>query len=294
MVEPFDTLQQHGYFELANNFVVVSLWWVGWGCWQRAIFNYVNWQRIFFLVNSLFFPPIQSPSKQWICTFPALIANCTSYAVPPQLRLRVFGWLLCFIANWQLPKAIAYCIFLILLSANFMAKKYVTTSSHTFRPSHVSSPIPPPPRTLLFGWLLRVVVKWLPFNAEAPSLSLFCDGLCFSTPKKGKKSGKCKPTTGKLQQTYGVPWSQDLGAPLPYPWRDRATPQEGRVATHFDCCLLCCVVFVLRAPFCYLSYNTGRESTSAKAKWPTFVQSKHNICTQKPQILIGRQNFHHL
>jgi hypothetical protein len=48
------------------------------------------------------------------------------------------------------------------------------------------------------------------------------------------------------------------------------------------CCVVCCVVCGER--FLIFSYRSGRKSTLAKAKWPTFVQSYHKICTQRPQV----------
>ncbi len=47
-------------------------------------------------------------------------------------------------------------------------------------------------------------------------------------------------------------------------------------AAHFDCCVCVCgCVLCVGAIF---SYYTGRKSTLAKAKWPTFAHSYHKIC----------------
>ncbi len=68
-----------------------------------------------------------------------------------------------------------------------------------------------------------------------PSLSLIFDGSCFSAPSKRTSRGDHKPATGRLLWTHGESWRQDLGAPLPYPWRERAKLLEGRVAAaHLD------------------------------------------------------------
>jgi hypothetical protein len=71
---------------------------------------------------------------------------------------------------------------------------------------------------------------------------------------------------------------------------ERAKPLErAAVAAHFDCCVLCVCLWFAWATF---SDQSGRKSTSAKAKWLTFAQSYHEICTQRPQILIARHNNH--
>jgi hypothetical protein len=49
----------------------------------------------------------------------------------------------------------------------------------------------------------------------------------------------------------GDVWRQDLGAPLPYHWRERAKLLEGRVAVavaHVGFCVLCCVVLCVVIP----------------------------------------------
>jgi hypothetical protein len=77
---------------------------------------------------------------------------------------------------------------------------------------------------------------------------------------------------------------QDLGAPLPYQWRERAKPLEGMVAAavaHVGCCVLCCVVCCDLSKF---SYNPGSNTISANSKWPIFAQSYHKIGQQTPQI----------
>jgi hypothetical protein len=67
------------------------------------------------------------------------------------------------------------------------------------------------------------------------------------------------------------------GALLPYPWRESKLLDRAVVAAHFGCgvCVCGCVLCVGATFICH----TGRKSTSAKAKWPTFVHSYHKICT---------------
>jgi hypothetical protein len=111
---------------------------------------------------------------------------------------------------------------------------------HTFRRNHVSSIMIPSLLTLTFGWLSRLTSKQQPPKAETPSLLLFFDGSHFGAPSKGTSRGNREPATGRLLWTHGESRCQDLGAPLPYPWKERAKPLEGRVAAaHFGCCVFC-------------------------------------------------------
>ncbi len=97
----------------------------------------------------------------------------------------------------------------------------------------------PSPLTPTFGWLLHLTSERWPPKAETPSLSLFFDGLHFGAPSKGISCGDHKPTTRHLMWTHGESRRQDLGAPLPYLWRERVKLLEGRVvAAHVGCCVL--------------------------------------------------------
>ncbi len=64
-----------------------------------------------------------------------------------------------------------------------------------------------------------------------------------------------KPSARRLQRIQGDTRRIDLGAPLPYPWRERAKPLGGRVADHFVgyfivlCCVVLCVVFFVVSDF---------------------------------------------
>jgi hypothetical protein len=99
----------------------------------------------------------------------------------------------------------------------------------------VSSMMIPSLLTLTFGWLLCLTSERRPPKAETPSLSLIFDGLHFGAPSKRTSCGDRKPATGRLLWTHGESRHQDLGVPLPYPWRERAKPLEGRVAAaHLD------------------------------------------------------------
>ncbi len=93
--------------------------------------------------------------------------------------------------------------------------------------------------TPTFGWLLHLMSERQPPKAETPSLSLFFDRSPFGAPSKGTSRGDHEPTTGHLLWNHGELRCQDLGAPLPYLWRERAKLLEGRVAAaHFGCCVL--------------------------------------------------------
>jgi hypothetical protein len=93
----------------------------------------------------------------------------------------------------------------------------------------------PSPLTPTFGWLLRLMSKRRPPKAENPSFSLIFDRSRFGAPSKRTSHGNHEPATGRLLWTHGELWRQNLGAPLPYPWRERAMLLEGRVAAaHLD------------------------------------------------------------
>jgi hypothetical protein len=131
--------------------------------------------------------------------------------------------------------------------------------------NRVSSMMIPSLLTPTFGWLLHFMSEGRPPKAETPSLSLIFNGSRFGAPSKRTSHGNCEPTTGCLLWTHGELRRQDLGAPLPYPWRERAKPLEGRVAAaHLDVVgcglwvvgyglwvvLWACERCVLRYPFC--------------------------------------------
>jgi hypothetical protein len=93
----------------------------------------------------------------------------------------------------------------------------------------------PSPLTPTFGWLSRLTSERQPPKAKTPSLSLIFSGSRFGAPSKRTSRGDCKPATGRLLWTHGESRRQDLGAPVPYPWRERAKPLKGRVAAaHLD------------------------------------------------------------
>ncbi len=129
--------------------------------------------------------------------------------------------------------------FLIFLPLNLPPPNDYMASPHTFCHNRVSSIMIPSPLTPTFGWLLRLTSKRLPHKAKTRSLSLFFNGSRFGAPCKETSCGDREPTTGRLLLTHGESRRQDLGAPLSYPWRERAKPLEGRVAAaHFGCCVL--------------------------------------------------------
>jgi hypothetical protein len=89
--------------------------------------------------------------------------------------------------------------------------------------------------TPTFGWLSHLTSERRPPKAETPSLSLIFDGSHFGAPSKRTSRGNREPATGRLLWTHGESQRQDMGGPLPYPWRERVKPLEGRVAAaHLD------------------------------------------------------------
>jgi hypothetical protein len=129
---------------------------------------------------------------------------------------------------------------------------------------------------------LLFLAKWRPPKAYTPPISLFFDVSCFITPNKGSSCREHEPSAGCLQWTHREQQHDDLGAPLPYPWQERAKPLEGWVAAaHVGCCVLCCVVCSDLSKF---SFHPGSKTISAKSKWPIFAHSYHKIGPQTPQI----------
>jgi hypothetical protein len=91
-----------------------------------------------------------------------------------------------------------------------------------------------------------------------------------------------KPTSGRLLWTHRKSRRQDLRAPLPLHWSERAKPLEDRVAAaSVGCCVLCCVVCCGLSKF---SHHTGSKTILAKSKWLTFARSYHKIGPQTPHI----------
>jgi hypothetical protein len=148
----------------------------------------------------------------------------------------VFGWLLCEpLLIGGHPKPMVFFIFYFFCRSFCHPQMIIWRPPHTFRRNYVSSMMIPSPLTPTFGWLSCLMSGWRPPKAKTPSLSLIFDGLHFGAPSKRTSHGDRKPATGRLLLTHGESRRQDLGAPLPYPWRERAKPLEGRVrAAHLD------------------------------------------------------------
>jgi hypothetical protein len=66
---------------------------------------------------------------------------------------------------------------------------------------------------------LYVFIERRPPKANAPSFSLFFDVASKFIPNKGTSHRVRKPSA-RLQQTHSEQWRDDLGAPLPYLWRE--------------------------------------------------------------------------
>jgi hypothetical protein len=148
----------------------------------------------------------------------------------------IFGWLLCEpLLIGGRPKATVYFIFLFFCRSICHPQTIIWRPPHTFCCDRVSSMMIPSLLSPTFGWFLHLTSKWWPPKAETPSLSLIFDGLHFGAPSKRTSCGNRKPATWRLLWIHGELRRQDLGAPLPYPWRERAKLLEGRVvAAHLD------------------------------------------------------------
>jgi hypothetical protein len=92
-------------------------------------------------------------------------------------------------------------------------------------PQHV----PPQPRFLLnisptpdanFHLIDVVFIERRPPKANASLISLFFDVASKFIPNKGTSCCVRKASAGHLQRTHREQWRNDLGALLPYPWRE--------------------------------------------------------------------------
>ncbi len=192
----------------------------------------------------------------------------------------------CWVKNidWRPSKTTTYFSFWLFVVVEFAAPSKETTSPHTLRPGNASSPTSTVMWKPSFVWLLCVLLIRQPPKAKAHHPSLLFDGSCLDTPNKGENAESANPTARALCTLIGEARRQDLGAPLPYQWRDRAKPLEGRVAAavpHVGCCELFCVV---SCDSSNLSYHPGSNTISANSKWPMFALSYHKIGPQTPQI----------
>jgi hypothetical protein len=139
------------------------------------------------------------------------------------------------VVDWRPSKGNVVFHFFIFCRSICHPQTIIRRPPHTFRCNRVSSMMIPSSLTPTFGWLSRLMFKWRPPKAKTPSLSLIFDGSRFGAPSKRTSHGDCEPATGRLLWTHGESWRQDLGSPLPYPWRERAKLLEGRVAVaHLD------------------------------------------------------------
>jgi hypothetical protein len=103
---------------------------------------------------------------------------------------------------------------------------------------------------------------------------------------RGRKGVSANLTACPLRTLMEEAWRQDLRAPLPYQWRERAKLLEGRVAAaaaHVGCCVLCCVVLcvVIRARLATILVETLYQQTQ---NGQFFARSYHKIGPQTPQI----------
>ncbi len=184
-----------------------------------------------------------------------------------------FGWLL-HVKYYNMAikgQDIFYlCIFFV---AQFAALHEESTPPHTLSPSRAPSPSSLPSFPPTSGWLLLFWPNSSHLRPMPSPISLFLYVLCFVTPNKGTSHCERKPSAGHLQLTHREQRRNDLGAPLTYPWWERAKPLEGWVAAaHVGCCVLRCVVCCDLSRF---SYHPGSKTISAKSKWPIFARSYH-------------------
>ncbi len=148
-------------------------------------------------------------------------------------------------------------------------------------PTHYNSHAPPLQhpskrgRQLLVDCLSLIIERWPP-KARAWRISLFFDVSSFGAPNRQTSHRTAKPDHRRLAWDHREPRRHWLGAPVFCPWRERAKPVEGRVAAaHFGCCVLCCVLWLWQACFCYL---TGRKSWDRASQNGRFFRIHNKKC----------------
>ncbi len=109
-----------------------------------------------------------------------------------------------------------------------------------------------------------------------PSLYFLMCFVCAPPPNKWFSTRECKFEGLRSFNTLLGSRSSEIWGHhcLIHPERAKLL-DKAAAAAHFDCCVCVCgCVLCVGATF---SYHMGRKSTSAKAKWPTFVHSYHKI-----------------
>ena len=146
----------------------------------------------------------------------------------------------------------------------------------------------------------RLIVTSYPQTAatsgQSPAhLSIF-DVSLFGAPNRKISHGAAKPDGAHLAWAYTKWRHHDLGAPLTYPWRERAKPRGVRVVVaHAGCCVFLCFSVVVvngllatnNTYFVESWYRIGQ-------KWSTVVHSKQKIKIhhQTTQMLRRAQSPH--
>ncbi len=154
--------------------------------------------------------------------------------------------------------------------------------SHTLQLPRASSPTslrtqPPTP-----SWLLSLIIKRRPTKARAWHISLIFNVSSVGAPNRQTSHRAAKPGHRHLAWDHREPRCHWLRALVFSPWRERAKLVEGRVAAaHFGCCVLCCVLWLWQARFCYL---TGRKSWDWASQNGQFFRIHNKKCiTRCPQ-----------
>jgi hypothetical protein len=170
-------------------------------------------------------------------------------AVSPKYILTIgplFGWLLRHPIQQEPSKfeAPSPSLFLFLFRSFRRPKRRVDGLPYAFHPFKSSLQCPPPSPTLLFGWLLRLPVKWRPSKAGAPPVSHFFEGRHFGATNKGTKRSAREP--GRREPLLG---SWRAAAPRFKSMEDVSMEREGkagggRVSIGSSCVVCCCVCVV--------------------------------------------------
>ncbi len=101
-----------------------------------------------------------------------------------------------------------------------------------------------------------------------------------------------KPALDACNKLIGSDGAMILGHRCPIHGKRAKPLDRAAAAAHVDCCVLCLCLWLCFVCGSNFSYHTGRKSTSAKEKWPTFAHSYHKIGPQTPQIWLDLQTCH--
>jgi hypothetical protein len=164
------------------------------------------------------------------------------------------------------------------LCAEFVTSNNWMPPPHTLQLPRASSPTSLRTRLPTPSWLLSLIIERQPPKARAWCISLFFDVSSFGAPNRWTSHPVAKPDHRRLAWDHREPRHHWLGAPVFCPWRERATPVEGRVAAaHFGCCVLCCLLWLWQARFATLLVEKVEIGPAKMANFSAFITKNASL-----------------